>query len=492
MGKVKSVVITGHSIGGTTASLSALWLLCHLQQYSLSSAIMPVLCITFGSPLLGNEALHRAILRERWGGNFCHVVSKHDILPRLLFADIGPNYIPKIHALLNFWHFCMASPHLVVTSLSSQLAADVEDLFNCVLRDMELLAQAEESSPSESSFQPFGSYVFCCQEGAICLENAAAVIKMLYLMLATGFPSCSINDHLKYGDYIGKISSQFLLARNLEDLPQYSSFEAGEVEIMAKDCLEKAKTGHNPNLEAAGLAIKLGKAAPYRAEIEWYKALCDEADNQMGYYDSFKLNAGTSVRESRVNMNRHRLAGFWNSVIHMLENNKLPHDFHRRSKWVNASQSYKLLVEPLDIADYYRKGTHRERGHYLQHGRERRYEIFDKWWKDRSVPEKEYKRSKYASLTQDSCFWAKLEEAREWLDNVRTERDVTNRNLLWLKIEEFERYANQMIENKEVSKDVLFKNSSFTRWMGDLKEFKSQVKQFPPLFPGFLDGEVVP
>ncbi|XP_022774846.1 lipase-like PAD4 isoform X2 [Durio zibethinus] len=485
MGKVKSIVITGQSIGGTTASLSALWLLCHLQ--SMSSPVTTVLCITFGSPLLGNETLHRSIRRQRWVGNFCHVVSKHDIMPRLLFAEIV-NHISKIQDLLNFWHCCMASPHIIVTGLSSQLPDDVKDtIFQCVLKDLELLAQAEE--PSESLFWPFGSFVFCCQEGAICVENAASVTKMMYLMLATASPCCSIEDHLKYGDYIAKVSNQFLKARNFQEegLPD-SSCEAGvalalqssqlthknpntrkEVAIMAKDCLHMAQNDHNPNLTAANLAIKLSKIVPFRAEIEWYKTRCDEADDQMGYYDSFKLKGG-SRREARINMNRHKLAGFWNSVILMLESNKLPHDFDRRGKWVNASQFYKLLVEPLDIADYYRTGMHREHGHYIEHGRERRYQIFDKWWRDRRVPEKEKKRSKFASLTQDSCFWARVEEAREWLDNVRRESDVTKRRLLWHKIDVFEKYAGKLIENKEVSNDVLAKNSSFSRWMEEWKK----------------------
>ncbi|XP_022750893.1 lipase-like PAD4 isoform X2 [Durio zibethinus] len=519
MGKVKSVVITGHSIGGTTASLSALWLLCQLQ--SISSPMSNVLCITFGSPLLGNEALHRSILRERWGGNFCHVVSNHDIMPRLLFAEIV-SHISEIQALLHFWHRCMASADVTVTSLSSQLPDDFNDtIFRCVLKDLELLAQPEE--PSESLFRPFGSYVFCCQEGAICVENEASVIKMMYLMLATGSSSCSIKDHLKYGDYVAKVSKQFLKARNLhEDCLPDSSYEAGvalalqsseltdmesvqdhcfsmqnsnlerkEVAIMARDCLQMGKNGDKPNLIAANLAIKLSKIVPFRAEIEWYKACCDEADDQMGYYDSFKLKGG-SRRENRVNLNRHKLAAFWNSVIHMLEHNKLPHDFDRRAKWINASQFYKLLVEPLDIADYYRTGMHRVRGHYIEHGRERRYEIFDKWWRDRSVPEEENKRSRFASSTQDSTFWAKVEEAREWLDNVRSERDVTKRHLCWQKIDFFEKYARKLIANKEVSKDVLAKNSSFSRWMEEWEELKSQVQQFPPRFPGFVDGEVVP
>lgn len=236
--------------------------------------------------------------------------------------------------------------------------------------------------------------------------------------------------------------------------------------------------GQTPNLNCANLAIRLSKITPYRSEIEWYKACCDEADHQMGYYDSFKMR-GASKRDSRINMNRHKLAGFWNNVIHMLENNLLPHDLPRRGKWVNASHFYKLLVEPLDIAEYYRTGMHRIKGHYRKQGRERRYEIFDKWWRDRRVGEEGSKRSKFASLTQDSCFWAKVEEARELIDNIRCESDVMTRAMIWGKINEFERYARKLIESKEVSKDVLKKNSSYSLWVEEWRKLKSQMQHFP-------------
>lgn len=250
--------------------------------------------------------------------------------------------------------------------------------------------------------------------------------------------------------------------------------------------------GPSPALNAASLAVALSKVVPYRAQIEWYKTWCDEQDDQMGYYDSFK-SRGSSKRDMKVNINRHKLARFWNNVIDMLERNELPHDFDKRAKWVNASHFYKLLVEPLDIAEYYGKGMHRTKGHYIQHGRERRYEIFDRWWNTTGEENKE--RSKFASLTQDSCFWARVEEARDWLNSMRSERDTNKLALLWDKIENFEKYAIKLIENKEVSSDVLAKNSSYSLWVEDLKELKqlkAEVQRFPPQFTRFLDGEVVP
>lgn len=250
--------------------------------------------------------------------------------------------------------------------------------------------------------------------------------------------------------------------------------------------------GLRPNLNAAKLAVSLAKINPYRAQIEWYKASCDETDDHMGYYDCFKQR-DNSKKGSKVNLNRHKLAAFWNNVIKMLDNNELPYDFNRRAKWVNTSQFYKLLVEPLDIAEYYRTGMHRVKGHYLKHGRERRYEIFDRWWRERKVSvDENNKRSKFAGLTQDSCFWARVEEAREWLDNIRSESDPRKLALLWENIDAFEKYARKLVDNMEVSRDVLLKNSSYNLWVQEWSKLKSQLKKFSPQFPDYVNGEVVP
>ncbi|XP_057495138.1 lipase-like PAD4 [Actinidia eriantha] len=515
----KSVVFTGHSIGGTIASLSTLWLLSYLQ--SISSPLN-VLCITFGSPLLSNESLSKFILQERWGGHFWHVVAKHDIVPRLLLAPLSP--LTQLHALLQYWHLSMTSAQLPVTgqdfcslaqnaSLRQDIVVQLPDeeknrLFLFVLACAEASAKAGRSGGS-SFFWPFGNYVFCTNEGAVCMDDGAAVVNLMHLMLVTGNASSSIEDHLKYEYYVEKVSMQFLKRTGFVEGEFFeSSYEAGVTLALqsseiashelvsgpARDCLRTAvRMGRAPNLKSANLAIALSKITPLRAQIEWYKASCDKSDDQMGYYDTFKLR-GASKRDAKVNMNRIKLAQFWDSLIRMLETNQLSHDFHKRSKWVNASQFYKLLVEPLDIADYYRsRGMHREKGHYLKHGRERRYEIFDRWWRNRKVGEEENtKRSRYASLTQDSCFWARVEEAREWIENVRSESDMRKLAMLWENIHKFERYARKIVERKEVSRDVLAENSSYSLWVKELSELKSQMHQFPSQFPGFFEGESAP
>ncbi|WVZ21367.1 hypothetical protein V8G54_008689 [Vigna mungo] len=501
--KTKTIIITGHSIGGATASLCALWLLSYLQHISSS---VSVLCITFGSPMLGNTSFSHAILKQRWAGNFCHVVSNHDIMPRLLFAPITP-YTAQLNLLLHFWRLSTAAP--AFGKLAVPVSDQHQELFNVVMSSLD--AATQDGKGSEILFHPFGSYLFVSSEGAVCVDSSTAVIKMMHLMFTSGSPCSSIEDHLKYGDYVKKLSLQFLNHKNSMqgDIPD-SSYEAGlELAVQssglanqesAKECLKLTRRmGPSPTMNAAMLPIKLSKIVPYRTEIQWYKSWCDQQVDQMGYYDLFKRRRNTSKKMAmKVNMNRHKLARFWNDVIEMWERNELPHDLAVREKWVNASHFYKLLVEPLDIAEYYGKGMHTTKGHYLQHGRERRYEIFDRWWKDgiaAAAEENNERRSTFASLTQDSCFWARVEEARDWLNSVRSESDTSKLAVLWDNIEKFEKYAVELINNKEVSEDVLAKNSSYSAWVDDLKglrELRAKVKRFPHNFNPFLDGEVIP
>ncbi|MCH82291.1 senescence-associated carboxylesterase 101-like, partial [Trifolium medium] len=218
----KSLVITGHSIGGATASLCTLWLLSYLRSISSSLSVM---CITFGSPLLGNKSFSQAISKEKWGGNFIHVVSNHDIIPRLLFAPITP-LTSQLNFLLPFWHLSITSPEF------GKLAVQVSDtekakLFTAVLDYLE--AATHNGEPSGSIlFHPFGNYFFVSEEGALCVDSPVTIIKMMHLLLSTSSPSGSIEDHLKYGEYVNRLSLEMLNQKNslLRNIPN-SSDEAG-------------------------------------------------------------------------------------------------------------------------------------------------------------------------------------------------------------------------------------------------------------------------
>lgn len=231
MQKSKSIIITGHSVGGTTASLVSLWLLSYLQQTSISSPLS-ILCITFGSPLLGNESLSRAILHKKWSGNFCHVVLGNDVVPRLLFAPLE-SFTSQLHFLLQYWQMSMASPHFA--ELNTQvLAKEVKaELFLFVLAHVGESARAERSS-----YWPFGNYLFCSDEGEICVDNAKATVKMLRFMFRMSESGdYGIKEHVKYGDWVEKVSSRFMTRRVVEGEREYSesSYEAG-LDLALQSC----------------------------------------------------------------------------------------------------------------------------------------------------------------------------------------------------------------------------------------------------------------
>ncbi|CAN6479129.1 unnamed protein product [Victoria cruziana] len=72
------LILAGRSLGGSVAALCTLWLL-----RNQSSPVLP-LCITFGSPLIGDDGLRKAIgALEEWKAQFWHVAAHDDIIPRL-------------------------------------------------------------------------------------------------------------------------------------------------------------------------------------------------------------------------------------------------------------------------------------------------------------------------------------------------------------------------------------------------------------------------
>lgn len=74
-----SIIITGHSLGGCVAMLFAFWLLNSLD----SSKTKRPLCITFGSPLLGDEQLRQCVSKiSTWNYCFLHVASTQDPTPK--------------------------------------------------------------------------------------------------------------------------------------------------------------------------------------------------------------------------------------------------------------------------------------------------------------------------------------------------------------------------------------------------------------------------
>ena len=129
------------------------------------------------------------------------------------------------------------------------------------------------------------------------------------------------------------------------------------------------------------------------------------------------------------------------------------------------------MSEPLDIAEYYNKGLK----DYINQGRPKHYKQLEQWLKETeklaSNPSQLKKQNVASSLTEDSCFWAHVEEARisckllSSRESRTGEKELSNHYLI-----EFKDYVLSLMKNYAISPDIFLPQSSFMPWWKDYKE----------------------
>eukprot|EP00253_Pinus_taeda_P020536 PITA_20536 len=169
--KLKSVIFVGHSLGGAVATLSTLWFL-ERRIRQISS-----FCITFGCPLVRDERLVEAVGRENWGGNFCRVVSKHGIVPRMFLALIEAISVP-LTAIFPYWDGKV--PYSSIQGACRILLDNVLQYTPSYMFDSQ---KWSDRITQRSPYRPVGTYMFCSSRGAACIENSNTVLKMLHLTM---------------------------------------------------------------------------------------------------------------------------------------------------------------------------------------------------------------------------------------------------------------------------------------------------------------------
>uniref|UniRef100_A0A0C9S3S7 TSA: Wollemia nobilis Ref_Wollemi_Transcript_14733_2075 transcribed RNA sequence n=1 Tax=Wollemia nobilis TaxID=56998 RepID=A0A0C9S3S7_9CONI len=469
--KEQAIIFAGHSIGGAVATLATIWLLeKRLRQIS-------PFCITFGSPLVGDAGLGEAISREDWSGKFCHVVYKSDVFPRMLLAPFEATADP-LNAILPHWGIIMNNAPVTVSQPNIQEAC--RTLLNNVWQCTSLIVKNyTEESCLRSPYRPFGTYMFCSSYGAACVEDSEAALKMLHFtMQSKEVTGACISDHTGYGNMLEHITEFLLNTRRIANPISDSSFEMGialQLEAMgvgaendhAHLALKKAGELQNKyDSNIAKLNEELSESQSYLAQLEWYKGRCK--DEGSGYYDCFKLQG--YKRDFTADSFRIKLENFWSKIVKMVEEHELPSDFQSQNKWINSGTTYRKLVEPLDIAHYYR--TRKDNKGYLSQGvRHHRHIVLQKWLEEKEKTRRDRGRgrdpkkvrTKFASLTEDSCFWAHLEEACR-------ETKLANKR--------FEDYVCNMIKNRSISSEVFLEQSSFMTWWQQYKDVQVQSPEW--------------
>lgn len=177
-----------------------------------------------------------------------------------------------------------------------------------------------------------------------------------------------------------------------------------------------------------------------------YRARCEMRG--LGYYDAFKLQQ--DKEDFDANVRRLELAGLWDEIVEMLRRYELPDNFEGRTDWVDLATSYRCLVEPLDIANYYRHAKNEDTGPYMVKGRPRRYRYTQRWL------EQAHRMPAWSSM--ESCFWAQVEELCTDSGSNEPFEETKERVL------ELEKQVSMWLSSGKLGKDVLLGESTFVKW----------------------------
>ncbi|BBH00373.1 senescence-associated gene 101 [Prunus dulcis] len=118
------VIITGYSMGGCVATLFTLWL---LESLNLSKAKRP-LCITFSSPLIGDEHFRKCVSQfSAWTSCFLHVASIQDPVPKLFLSPNPTALEPPFGTFLlcsDSGCACFEDPDLILELVAANSQGD--------------------------------------------------------------------------------------------------------------------------------------------------------------------------------------------------------------------------------------------------------------------------------------------------------------------------------------------------------------------------------
>ncbi|KMT10479.1 hypothetical protein BVRB_5g116030 [Beta vulgaris subsp. vulgaris] len=474
----KPIVFAGHSAGAAAAIFATLWFLDSQNQRHINQ--IPPRCITFGSPLVGDNILSHALKREHWSQYFTHFIMRYDIVPRISLTPLSAierEFQPVLH-YYNPKSLFFASDSVGRTTEASMFiltvirnASLVTSRVACKFMGCtNLLLENATNFIELSPYRPFGTYVFCTGNGKfVTIKNPDAIFQILYYCLQLGSESewdevvqRSLKEHVIYEHELLENLEMPSVAdlEHLVDLP-LSAENMGNSEnfaicsalddlglsararlcLRAAGQLEKQKARNQIKINS-----NKNKIRDVLNMLERYRELCEV--RKVGYYDAFKMQNHTE--DFNNNIRRLELAGIWDEIIEMLKRNELPDEFEGQKEWIEIGTRYRRLVEPLDIANYYRHLKNEDTGSYMGKGRPSRYRYVQQW--------REHVEKMEAETVPDSCFWAEVEELCISTRNIEFPEDIKKRIL------HLERNVSIWAQNELLGKDVFLNESTFVQW----------------------------
>ncbi|KAF7806129.1 protein EDS1L-like [Senna tora] len=485
MTKHKQIVFTGHSSGAAVAILATLWA---LDKYiTPNTNRIPPLCVTFGSPLVGNHIFSHATRREKWSAYFTHFVMKYDIVPRLLLAPLS-SFEQRFDPVLQFFNpkskyfmdesignysvtseFYMA----VMTNAAKTTSHAACKLMGSKNAMPDMLANFITLSP----YRPFGTYIFCTGKGQmIGIRNPHAALQLLFFsaQVSTKAEAAHIaykclKEHVIYDDELKEslAMQNVVWLDQIEKLPLSADESDGNIAAI------------NMALNDLGLTLRARMCLRAAGELEKQKARNEEKFDKKKFMrclkevEEYKANktkrvedVDTSKMENYRNdfqsgvLNGFEMASVWDEIIEMLRRYELPDEFESKPEWIELGTKYRRLVEPSEIAKFYHYGKNLDSGPYMGKGRPKRHRYTQRW--------QEHAEKKAEGACSETCFWAEVEEFRIRTRNYTSFEDVKEEVL------KVEREIKRLSDEGVITKDVFVESSTFVKWWKSLPHYHKE------------------
>ncbi|KAK7316404.1 hypothetical protein VNO77_35418 [Canavalia gladiata] len=342
------MIVTGHGVGGSVASLFTISLL-----ESIRLGKNRPLCITYGSPLIGDKTLQQAISHSPiWNSCFLNLVSLKDPLPTLFVTNRDPQTTP---------------------------------------------------------YMPFGTFLFCSDVNSACFENPDSVLELLVVLRSSHDQNQGF-DFTNYGHIVENLYHKAIfkdLTTLAEDMPPLASSISlqfrglGLAPHMQQQNIDiNTLVRTMENMERKFILQKAQKFNPSKklnamkkdmANLEWYKKDCK--NKNIGYYDSYK-KMEYSVDLDVLQFHK-RLTNYWEKMVEEANNKPQKGGAAFRRSWLYAGTSYRRMVEPLAIAKYYGEG-----GKDYVSNRSKHFVLLEEWFSNETT-----KAEKEAILTKQTSYF---------------------------------------------------------------------------------------
>ncbi|GAU18633.1 hypothetical protein TSUD_124660 [Trifolium subterraneum] len=325
---------------------------------------------------------------------------------------------------------------------------------------------------------PFGTFIICSSD-ATSFENPDSILKILVALASVH----DKNQGLESVDYGNIVKSLYLKATcigfstqgenmtNPDSLAtginlqlqalgltphiqlQQENFDINTLATKSKE-LEQKKKLFDPSKKLNNMKVNM-------AQLEWYKK--KSKNLQLGYYDSYKNK--NAPFDHDADLYQKMLTSYWEKMVEEVEMKPQKEGAAFRTRWLYGGTTYRRMVEPLAIADYYREGGK----DYVNNKRSKHFKQLEDWLMEASTTNATSKKNVEAILTIDSCFWAHVEEA---LLLCRELKAVKEKEETLKKLFEFEEYVYQLLKDYTISPDIFLAQSSYIRWWNEYKAIK--------------------